>query len=1171
MPLFTRPTTNWRPLPLTPFFLAPFALLCLLLVLLLEVTLRACLPDGCPAFGAPSSNTTSDLSTYAQGYSPATTSFVYNYLPTIVTVSFGLLCALVHHDAMRMEPWFQMSLAEGAVAEESLLLAYSYMMPPSVPVAAWKNRHWTVFTASLLVLLSTTLLTPLTAGLFDTTALTFTSTSPTTHRLLRWTYHPGEDLDDASRSNATIGGYSSRHEYLAYTHGWLNGSLPPFTTATYALSPWATAESLLSANTTTTPSQEEQHWTGDTTLYEADLHCTEATRTPLEVPGVGLIGYNLTSPTAPYLSYPLWDPGLANATDYDLMGTISASIPAFDSWSYYKDRPRFQTGADWYVLADLPASLADPRTYTDAQRSVRLTTAVYVVAEAPAPISPGWDVKVVETPGKSLLPPRWTAVFCSPAYYAQRVRAVVAMPSGRVVSVTRVGTREEIPSANDTSVLGDLLWNLNSGLIRSTQDDPRYYDRNGKQIGLGQVPQDPADSGSHLVRRFGGTEGMMRVQAKNEDVVQNGFPAFALNSVRNETVEGLLEWERLAGVYRDALRLTFAMLCTDEWVRGRTEENATVVVERRSGVVRGYAASEGWARGLQGVLSVLAVLAGGLAVAVMRRRTELDGEPGSLGAALGVMERSEELRKMLSGVELHPMATVKRMLRISGRRYKLVLEEGVGPRVEVLEAGGVGEGVLVKLEDQEVDEREYREKDVWPVSRGSAITFITFFTVMLALVVVVCVLVGVDYGIPTPSPPTSIPYKILFTYTPTLLALLIEPLLVSLGSHLCMLAPYTPLLRGPTRASHSLSLDLDKSPPHFQLLRALRAKHWLIAALSAAILLSNVLAVALSALFTPDARVVTQDVTLQAPTSAALKGGFRGVKLLESHYTLYGTLSSSIAAPNWTTADAYILPFHLPPSSSSTTFSTLTSRTLSLSSAITCTPLPTSLITTTCYPTGTNGSALGPCLTSFTGGTSSGYITVSDPCWPTANTTTSNTNLATKPARYDSPAGDWLSWSAACPATFFAAWMQQPADPAAPGNYSAVVDAVVVKCSAADTAAWVTATVDSAGNVLSVADETPLGEEEMVALYGPDRDGVQGLMAGWLNASYVAAAENYFNLGLSWYNTHLAMLHPDVVASPAGGNLTHLPDVGGVAGALEDVVGRLYGTSLRLYAAEVFG
>lgn len=141
MPLFTRPTTNWRPLPLTPFFLAPFALLCLLLVLLLEVTLRACLPDGCPAFGAPSSNTTSDLSTYAQGYSPATTSFVYNYLPTIVTVSFGLLCALVHHDAMRMEPWFQMSLAEGAVAEESLLLAYSYMMPPSVPVAAWKNRY----------------------------------------------------------------------------------------------------------------------------------------------------------------------------------------------------------------------------------------------------------------------------------------------------------------------------------------------------------------------------------------------------------------------------------------------------------------------------------------------------------------------------------------------------------------------------------------------------------------------------------------------------------------------------------------------------------------------------------------------------------------------------------------------------------------------------------------------------------------------------------------------------------------------------------------------------------------------------------------------------------------------------------------------------------------------
>lgn len=65
------------------------------------------------------------------------------------------------------------------------------------------------------------------------------------------------------------------------------------------------------------------------------------------------------------------------------------------------------------------------------------------------------------------------------------------------------------------------------------------------------------------------------------------------------TAEGLLEWRGLAGVCREALRVAFAMLCTDEWVKGQTEVNATVV-ERRTTVQRVYAVSEVWARGSGG-------------------------------------------------------------------------------------------------------------------------------------------------------------------------------------------------------------------------------------------------------------------------------------------------------------------------------------------------------------------------------------------------------------------------------------------------------------------------------------------------------------------------------------------------------------------------------------------
>lgn len=72
------------------------------------------------------------------------------------------------------------------------------------------------------------------------------------------------------------------------------------------------------------------------------------------------------------------------------------------------------------------------------------------------------------------------------------MHAVVAIPSGRVVNVTR---------ANSTSVLGNLLMNLDSGLIRRRQNDPRYYDSSDGGVGLGRMPQPPSLCGGLAARR----------------------------------------------------------------------------------------------------------------------------------------------------------------------------------------------------------------------------------------------------------------------------------------------------------------------------------------------------------------------------------------------------------------------------------------------------------------------------------------------------------------------------------------------------------------------------------------------------------------------------------------------------------------------------------------------
>lgn len=121
---------TWRPWPLRMPFLFVFIFLCLALCLAVELILQACSPTGCHVFGALSTNAVSSES-----------NFVYNFLPTILSVCFTLLWAVVHHDVLRMEPYFQMSAVGGALAEDSILLGYPYMFPLLVPVLAWKRRY----------------------------------------------------------------------------------------------------------------------------------------------------------------------------------------------------------------------------------------------------------------------------------------------------------------------------------------------------------------------------------------------------------------------------------------------------------------------------------------------------------------------------------------------------------------------------------------------------------------------------------------------------------------------------------------------------------------------------------------------------------------------------------------------------------------------------------------------------------------------------------------------------------------------------------------------------------------------------------------------------------------------------------------------------------------------
>ena len=57
--------------------------------------------------------------------------------------------------------------------------------------------------------------------------------------------------------------------YIAYSHQYLNGSLPRFTTTEYAVLPFQPAKS--------EALRPQEQWTGQSTLYEGHLSCTAGT------------------------------------------------------------------------------------------------------------------------------------------------------------------------------------------------------------------------------------------------------------------------------------------------------------------------------------------------------------------------------------------------------------------------------------------------------------------------------------------------------------------------------------------------------------------------------------------------------------------------------------------------------------------------------------------------------------------------------------------------------------------------------------------------------------------------------------------------------------------------------------------------------------------------------
>lgn len=394
----------------------------------------------------------------------------------------------------------------------------------------------------------------------------------------------------------------------------------------------------------------------------------------------------------------------------------------------------------------------------------------------------------------------------------------------------------------------------------------------------------------------------------------------------------------------------------------------------------------------------------------------------------------------------------------------------------------------------------------------------------------------------------SFQYKLLYSYIPMAIGISVEPILVTVASSYCMLAPYERLRRRNSLSKHSLSVDYDKSPPHFQLARTMRAGDIGLAALTTAILLSNVLAVAVSGLFSlsyADFNISHDVETTGIPT---MKGDFDGQDW-EIFYPLVTNLSNGKDLPTWTTKDSYIFPFY---PVSGNDVQVYEGNTIGVSADISCHAFHRERISLSPPPSVPGHAELNITL-----------LMDFDGCYG-ANNGNSTTLISL-------PSDDAIGFSDRCSQNFFAVWVEQPGNPH-PNNSLApnqnYLDAAVVSCTFFEKVYELTATINDAHQVLKTTNARPLNAGEIAAMY-PANISTPGNMIRAI-AGAIAPPDLLVGIHsrLVWVNYFMALLTPSIIRQLP--NVTHIPDTTNLASTFQDVFQRLFAISLRLYAEEIF-
>lgn len=147
---------------------------------------------------------------------------------------------------------------------------------------------------------------------------------------------------------------------------------------------------------------------------------------------------------------------------------------------------------------------------------------------------------------------------------------------------------------------------------------------------------------------------------------------------------------------------------------------------------------------------------------------------------------------------------------------------------------------------------------------------------------------------------------------------LLEPFLVVINRLLCVLQPYCDLLDGKCSPRTTIETKYDSLPPQLVVWRAVKAGHYFLAVLSIVVLMANVLAIGLGAIFneSPTPVFATRDMTMLVSPSLSradlLPESFatgKGTQYYDHFYIVQTNMSANTRLPPWIDTQFAYLPF----------------------------------------------------------------------------------------------------------------------------------------------------------------------------------------------------------------------------------------------------------------------